>query len=163
MVIASARHTSCRLLRLKLHPGRQEASRKRGRCRRLHAAGQLSFFPLSLRRRICLPAPRDPETKRQRGPQQLQSLCAYAVTDPDQGLHSCASICSAVLCVAVQRTRRARRGGAHLAHLAHPAFSPAKLKLPHWKMAVDQGIMTGPAVHKSTNGCMPTRAAIDAT
>lgn len=65
-----------------------------------------------------------------------------------------------LLCVAVQRTRRARRGGAHL---AHPAFSPAKVKLPHWKRAVDQGIMTGPAVHKSTNGCMPTRAAIDAT
>lgn len=99
-------------------------------------------------------------TQRHLGPQQLQSLCAYAVTDPDQGLHSRASICSAVLCVAVQRTRRARRGGAHL---AHPAFSPAKLKLPHWKRAVDQGIMTGPAGHKSTNGCMPTRAAIDAT
>jgi hypothetical protein len=79
---------------------------------------------------------------------------------PDQGLHSGAYICSAVLCVAAQRTRRARCGG------AHPAFSPAKLKLPHSKRAVDQGLSTtvkmGPAGIKSTNSCMPTRAAIDA-
>lgn len=76
----------------------------------------------SLRRRICLPAGRDPETG---GPQQLQSLCAYAVTD--QTKDSILLRPYAVLCCVLQCSARGvpRCGG------AHPAFSPAKLKLPH--------------------------------
>ncbi|RFU75201.1 hypothetical protein TARUN_7043 [Trichoderma arundinaceum] len=77
------------------------------------------------------------------------------------GLHSGASICGAVLCVAAQRTRRAHCGG------AHPAFSPAKLKLPHRERAVDKGVSTtvwmGPAGSKSTNGRGPAhQGAFDA-
>lgn len=80
---------------------------------------------------------------------------------PDQGLHSSASICSAVLCVAVQRTRRAplRRCPSRL-------FS-RKTEAPALKKGGRPGSiampMAGPAMPKSTNGCMLTRAAIDAT
>lgn len=108
MVVASARHTSCRLLRLKLHPGRQEASRKRGRCRRLHAAGQLSFFPLSLRRRICLPAPRDPETFRSTTAPKF--VCIRCHRPRPRAPFSCVHMqCCAVCCSAAHEACPSRR------------------------------------------------------